>query len=81
MALSWTPTEIKLANGVYKKKGDNMRYKQRYPTDEQKQAAYENACDCLYYGYGRNYWNSCGLDEPTSQEVWKQAHEDMINDF
>lgn len=23
--------------------------------DRQKQAAYENAYDCLYYGYGKSY--------------------------
>lgn len=30
---------------------------------QQEQNAYENARDCLYYGYGRKHWNSCGLSE------------------
>lgn len=48
------------------------RYKER-----QKQAAYENAYDCLYYGYGKSYWNNCELDEQSSNEVWKQALKDI----
>lgn len=26
--------------------------------DVKLQAAYENACDCLYYGYGKKVWNN-----------------------
>lgn len=54
--------------------------KNRYNNDGQKQAAYENACDCLYYGFGKNVWNNCGLDEQLSKEVWKQAFEDMSDE-
>ena len=39
----------------------------------QMQAAYKNAVDCLYYGYGKSYWNCCGLDKKTADEVWIQA--------
>lgn len=53
-------------------------YKNRY-TDLQKQAAYENACDCLCYGYGRSYWNPCGLDKAAQNTVWKQAFDDMAS--
>ena len=42
-------------------------------------AAYENACDCLYYGYGRDKWNSCGLEGVNADAVWNQAKEDMGN--
>ena len=38
-----------------------------------RQAAFKNACDCLYYGYGQNVWNSCGLGKAESRKVWKQA--------
>lgn len=52
--------------------------KRRY-TDIQKQAAYENAYDCLYYGYGKSVWNNCGLNEEDSIKVWKQAHKDICD--
>lgn len=55
--------------------------KTRYKNDIQKQAAYENACDCLCYGFGQDVWNSCGLDEQSYKEVWKQAFEDMANEY
>lgn len=29
-----------------------MKYKNRY-TDKAKQNAYMNACDCLYFGFGK----------------------------
>ena len=53
--------------------------KNRYK-DRQKQAAYENAYDCLYYGYGKSYWNSCGLDKQSQNEVWKQAFQDICRE-
>lgn len=53
--------------------------KNRY-TDLQKQAAYENTYDCLYCGYGKSYWNNCGLDEETSKEIWEQAYEDTCSE-
>lgn len=53
-----------------------MYYKKRY-TNQQKQNAYMNACDCLYYGYGKSSWNSCGLSEEDATEVWKQAYKDL----
>lgn len=36
-------------------------------------AAYENACDCFYYGEGKDKWNSCGLDDETASRVWVSA--------
>lgn len=53
-----------------------MYYKKRY-TNQQKQNAYMNACDCLYYGYGKSDWNNCGLSDEDAAEVWKQAHKDL----
>lgn len=43
--------------------------------DMKLQAAHENACDCLYYGYGKSVWNSCGLDAVTASAVWRKAKE------
>ena len=57
-----------------------MYYKNRY-SNKQKQNAYMNACDCLYYGCGKSYWNSCGLSDDDAAEVWKQAYKDMTNCF
>lgn len=51
-------------------------YKKRY-ANTTKQNAYMNACDCMLYGYGRSYWNNCGLDESAADEVWNQAYTDM----
>lgn len=52
-----------------------MTYRNRY-SDAVKQNAYMNACDCLYYGYGRGSWNACGLSAEDADEVWQQAHRD-----
>lgn len=57
-----------------------MTYKNRY-RDDQKQAAYMNACDCLCYGYGRSAWNACGLEGAQADEVWRQAFEDIAAGF
>lgn len=53
--------------------------KQRY-TDIIMQNAYENAYDCLYYGYGRSFWNNYGLDEKTSNKIWNKAFEDICSE-
>lgn len=41
--------------------------------DMHKQIAFENACDCLHYGYGRGCWDSQGLSEEEAKEVWSAA--------
>ena len=46
---------------------------------QQEQSAYENACDCLYYGYGRKFWNSCGLQEKEAVRIWQEARKDMAS--
>jgi len=51
-----------------------MKYKVRY-NDQTKQNAYMNACDCLFYGYGKSYWNDCGCND--REEIWLQAKRDM----
>lgn len=53
-----------------------MYYKNRY-SNKQKQNAYMNACDCLYYGYGKSYWNNCGLSDDDATKVWSQAYKDI----
>ena len=53
-----------------------MPYKERYK-DRTKQAAYENACDCFYFGSGKSEWNPCGLPLPEQKEVWRLAYWDM----
>lgn len=57
-----------------------MTYKKRY-SDPIMQNAYMNACDCLYYGYGKNTWNDCGIHEDLRDIVWKQAWRDMTKDL
>ena len=42
--------------------------------------AYQNACDCIYYGYGKSYWDDCGLDnESIANQVWKAAKNDLAS--
>lgn len=48
---------------------------------KQEQAAYENACVCLWYGFGRRYWDSCGLSKEDADRIWKETFNDMANDF
>lgn len=50
--------------------------KERYK-DVRRQAAYENACDCIIYGYGKSYWNSLDLTDKEKDEVWRQAFNDI----
>lgn len=40
---------------------------------KQEQAAFENACDCLYNGYGRKHWRHYGLSEDDATRIWKDA--------
>lgn len=35
--------------------------------------AFENACDCLKYGEGKDKWNSCGLSKEKADEIWGKA--------
>lgn len=45
--------------------------------DKAKQNAYMNACDCLYYGYSKEFWNDCGIAPEERNEVWRQARLDV----
>ena len=38
-----------------------------------EQAVFENACDCLYFGYGFSAMNKCGLSEERARAIWKDA--------
>lgn len=53
-----------------------MKYKNRY-SSSQMQAAYKNAIDVLYFGYTREFWNCCGLDQKNADKVWLQALSDI----
>lgn len=45
----------------------------------QEQAAYENAWECLWAGYGREYWNSCGLTGEKADEIWLEAKAEITS--
>lgn len=46
------------------------------------QNAFLNACDCLYYWYGRQAWNACGIEEEDEQaKIWQAAKNYMANDY
>lgn len=55
----------------------SLAYPQIYNDNLQKQAAFENACDYFYYGYGKKRWidsgHNLGLSEEESNEVWHKA--------
>jgi hypothetical protein len=42
-------------------------------------AHFENACDCLYYGYGFNTWNHKDLTDEEAEIIWRAAHHTMAN--
>lgn len=54
-----------------------------FELERQKEIAFQNACDSIYYGYGKGTWKSeegnNNLDEETSNEVWHEAWEYMAN--
>lgn len=54
-------------------------YKIRYPHDDRKQWAYENACDCIIFGIGMVGWKSCGLDFIQRKLIWSAACRDVGN--
>ena len=43
--------------------------------DNIKEIAFENAIDCLIYGYGKKYWDNQELDEETSKKTWITARD------
>ena len=47
--------------------------------DMKLQAAYENACDCLYYGCGWDVWNRYDIDDDTARRIWKTAKNNLAN--
>lgn len=54
-----------------------------FELERQKEIAFQNACDCIYYGYGKGTWKSeegnNNLDEETSNEIWHEAWEHMAS--
>lgn len=53
-----------------------MEYIRRYE-NQTEQNAYENACDCLYYGMGPNIWDDCGIQQDMRKEIWAVAWYDI----
>ncbi len=53
---------------------------QRRYKDPIRQAAYENARDCLYYGYGKTSWSRCGVAPEEADEIWRRALMDMAEE-
>lgn len=55
-----------------------------YKGSRKERAAYENACDCLRYGYGFKFWfekNKELLDNDmvVAERIWRQAKDDLGN--
>ena len=64
-------------NGIYK---EVHTMKRKY-SDTNKQAVYENSRDCLYFGYGFSYLNTCGLSDGEAKEIWDAARNDIAKEF
>lgn len=45
-----------------------------------KECVYMNACECLYYGYGFDTLNKCGLGDGTAKMIWNEAFNDMAGE-
>lgn len=57
-----------------------------YKGDQNEKIAYENACDCLYYGYGFKFWfernaELLNHDAVIAKDIWKQAVNDVGNNY
>lgn len=52
----------------------------RMYADDTLEAVFENACDCLYYGYGLATLNKCGLSDEEALIVWKKAKRHLEKD-
>jgi hypothetical protein len=53
----------------------------RMYTDNTLEAVFENACDCLYYGYGFTALNKCGLSDGEALRVWEKAKDYIGKQF
>ena len=49
--------------------------------EKQRNIAFKNACDCLYYWYGKDSRQSNWLDEWEQHRVWNTAISVMAEDF
>lgn len=47
--------------------------KQPLHNNSKLQAAYENACDCIFYGYGKSVWNKYDIPEMEANNIWEKA--------
>ena len=54
-------------------------YRLRYPHDDRKQWAYENACDCIIYGLGMSAWKCYGINMYQRHIIWWRAAQDVGN--
>lgn len=49
-----------------------MKKKAKY-AEPRLQAAYENACDCLYHRYDKRFWNNYDLPDDIANGIWNDA--------
>lgn len=51
-------------------------------SDAFRKALKENAKDCLRYGLGKPYWNTCGVEHlKTLNQIWNEAKRELAEDF
>lgn len=49
--------------------------------DDEYEASYENACDCLYYGEGRSKWQHDIEDEEVANIIWQAARDTLAEGY
>ena len=49
--------------------------------DDEYEASYENACDCLYYGEGRSKWQHDIEDEELANIIWEAARDTLAEGY
>lgn len=62
---------------VYKNTYNNVKIEIEKYISSKKEDAYLNAVDCLKFGYAKNSWNSCNLQDNLKTEIWNRAKKDM----
>lgn len=70
---------VKVADEYYFESKDDVQHITF--ADDELQAAYENACDCLYYGDGKSAWIHNEMNEELLDFIWQTAKDTLANDY
>lgn len=71
--------EVRFADEYYGISHDDVQHITFY--DGELQCAYYNACDCLYYGEGKDVWVHDNVDGELADFVWQTAFNSLAEDY